>query len=380
MHIGFLTLEYPPLRSGGIGTSTRTLARALVRAGHRVSVIGWGQAASFDDEGVGVRFLGHTPIPAMGWLLHRRRARAALHQLVTHERLAIVEAHDWGGPSAGIRLGCPIVVRCNGSARYFGALLGEPVRWQVSAAETLALRQAAAVAAVSQFAADTTARLFQLRAPVTVIPNGVDLTSFASSAAPFEPGLIVYVGTIVRKKGVIDLCRIFSQLVERMPDARLLIAGRDAADRLTGSRSTWQLCQSELTAAAGARTTYLGEQTPDAIRIILSRAAVCIFPSYAEALPVVWIEAMACARPIVGYASGWAGELIDHGTSGLVVEPGDIAGAASALESILRDPVLTSRMGARARERAIGHSDAAAVAQQTVSWYEQVREAHRCSR
>jgi hypothetical protein len=75
MHVGFLTLEYPPLPTGGIGTSLRTLGRALVAQGHRVTVVGWGPKLETEDEGVRVRFLGDSAFPKMGWLLNRLSVR-----------------------------------------------------------------------------------------------------------------------------------------------------------------------------------------------------------------------------------------------------------------------------------------------------------------
>src|SRR5688572_12308682 len=128
MHVGFLTTEYPPLLSGGIGTSLRNLGRALVTQGHRVTVVGWGPQVETEDEGVRVRFLGETGVPYMGWLLNRRAVQREFVRLIAKEGLDLVVAHDWCGPSAGLSLACPIVVQLHGSATYFAHLLGEEVR------------------------------------------------------------------------------------------------------------------------------------------------------------------------------------------------------------------------------------------------------------
>src|SRR5918912_835422 len=101
MHVVFLTVEYPPLPSGGIGTSVRNLARALVAQGHRVTVLGVGPETEFDDQGIMVRFIGETHVPKVGWLWDVRRVQRELNRLVRAEGAEIVEAHDWGGGSAG---------------------------------------------------------------------------------------------------------------------------------------------------------------------------------------------------------------------------------------------------------------------------------------
>src|ERR1035437_2095202 len=174
MHIGFLTTEYPPLPSGGIGTSMQNLARELTRVGHRITVLGWGHAVEFEDQGVRVRFLKRALLPRTGWLVARLALRRELRRLVLEEGLRLVEAPDWCGLSAGLRPGCPVVLRCHGTAVYFGHLLNEAVRPTVRWAERLALAGADDVAAVSQYTADITARLFRLSRPITVIPNGID--------------------------------------------------------------------------------------------------------------------------------------------------------------------------------------------------------------
>ncbi len=381
MHIGFLSNEYPPLPSGGIGTSVQTLARALVVAGHRVTVLGWGRAGAFDDQGVQVRILAATPLPKLGWLLNRRQAAAELNRMVRQEDLAIVEAPDWCGPSAGMRLTCPLVIRCHGSATYFADLLGEPLRPALRWVERRALRAAAGVAAVSRFTGARTARLFDLRRPVGCIPNGIDIARFTPAAPQTaEPNTILYFGTLVRKKGVLDLPAILAGVLAACPTVRLRIIGRDAPDRHTGASSTWDLLRSRLSIAAADRVEYSGPQPYDQMQAAIARAAVCVFPSYAEALPLAWLEAMACAKPLVAYDIGWASELIVPDVTGRLVPAGDTAACATAVLGLLNDPAAGVRLGAAGRARVEAQFAAPVVAQQSLAWYSDVICARRSGR
>jgi glycosyltransferase involved in cell wall biosynthesis len=378
MHIAFLSSEYPPLPSGGIGTSVYNLAQALVRQGHRATVIGWGAPRTFEDRGVLVRFLEATAIPRMGWLINRRRAQHELNRMVREEGLDIVEAHDWCGISAGMRLGCPLVIRCNGSDTYFGHLLRVRVRPAVFWVERLALRQADAVAAVSAFTANVTRRLFGLRPAVSVLANGIDVAQFRPGHADeSQPDLVLYVGTLARKKGVLDLCRSFSALVERHPAARLRLVGRDTPDQRSGAPSTWALCRALLSPAARARVEYLGPQPYATIQEHFRRAAICVFPSYAEACPLVWIEAMACAKPVVAYDIGWAPEIVDPQRTGVLVPAGDTGQLAATLARLLDDPTLRQQLGQAGRQRAEDHFAAQLVAARSVAWYQHVIEGQR---
>ena len=371
MHIGFLSLEYPPLPSGGIGTSVRTLARSLVAQGHRVTVVGWGARADFEDEGVRVRFLGDARVPKMGWLLNRRAARLELARLCEEEGLEVVETHDWCGPSAGIDLPCPVAVHCHGSATYFAHLLREPVRRSVRWAEALALRRADAVVSVSRFTAETTRALFDLDRSIEVIPNGVDLARFQPARPEeVEPGTVLYFGTLVRKKGVLDL----GPMLSRVRGARLEIAGRDNRDRQTGAASTWELVAASFSPEARERTEYLGPLPYDAVQERVRRSAVCVFPSYAEALPLAWLEAMACARPIVAYDVGWAPEVVRSGVDGILVPPGDVEALAAAVRELLDDPERATAFGAAARARVEADFSAGGVARRAAAWYATLRK------
>lgn len=370
MHVGFLTLEYPPLPTGGIGTSLRTLGRALVAQGHRVTVVGWGPRLETEDEGVRVRFLGDSALPRMGWLLNRWAVRRELVRLAERERLDLVATHDWCGPSAGLSLPCPVAVHLHGSATYFAYLLAEEVRPAIHLAESVALRRADGVASVSRFTADVTRRLFGLERPIEIIPNGVDVERFRPGRADeVELGVVLYFGTLVRKKGVLDLGPVFSEIVRRYPEARLRLVGRDAPDRQTGCPSTWEMLADSLSPAARARTEYLGARPYLEVHQHVRRAAVCLFPSYAEALPLAWMEAMACGRPVAAYDVGWAPELVRSGVDGLLVPLGKTSSLAEAVVSVLADPALGRSLGEAARARAESDFSADAVARRTAEWY-----------
>ncbi|MFL6227698.1 MAG: glycosyltransferase family 4 protein [Pyrinomonadaceae bacterium] len=376
MHVAFLTTEYPPLPCGGIGTSTRNLARALVTDGHRATVLVAGEGREFDDGGVCVRFAGETRVPKVGWLWDARRAQRALNDLVRRDGVDVIEAHDWCGPSAGLRLERPLSVRCHGAATYFAHLLGERVRPSVRWTETLALRGARDVVAVSRFTADLTRRLFRLRAEVGVIPNGIDVEQFSpADPTEVEPETILYFGTLARKKGVLDLCRIFSLVAERRPRARLRLVGRDEPDARTGARSTLQLCRDSLSTPARERTEFLGARPYDEVRDHVRGASLCVFPSYAEAFPLAWLEAMACAKPLVAYATGWAREVVEDGISGVLAPVGDVEAFARAVESLLGDEGARLRLGRAARARVEAQFTAGRVARRSVERYERLLNA-----
>jgi glycosyltransferase involved in cell wall biosynthesis len=188
-------------------------------------------------------------------------------------------------------------------------------------------------------------------------------------AGEVEPGTVLYFGSLVRKKGVLDLGPVFSEVVRRVPEARLRLVGRDAPDRQTGSDSTWELLSRSLSPAARARTEYVGARPYLEVHEHVRRAAVCVFPSYAEALPLSWLEAMACGRPVAAYDVGWAPELVRSGEDGLLVPLGKTRALAEAVAAVLSDPALGRSLGEAARARVEADFSAESVARRTAEWY-----------
>lgn len=373
MHIGFITTEYPPLPSGGIGTSIRNLARELVKLGHQVTVLGWGQHTNFDDHGVRVVFQQGTVIPRLGWLVNRIRMQTGVNRLIRFEGLDILEAPDWCGLSAGINADCSLVIRCHGSDTYFGSLLNYRPRWKVKLAESMALHGAKAVAAVSQFTAKRTKELFGLPEMPVIIPNGIPVEQFAPSDNPTGDGnTILYLGTIVRKKGVLDLCEIFNQIVTRRPDARLIMVGRDSVDRETGEQSTWKLAKGILSTAAQENAHYLGPQSYTTVQHYINTASICAFPSYAEALPLSWMEAMACQKAVVTSNIGWSTEIVENGISGWSAHPSDHDYYVKTILRLMDDPLERTRLGLAARQRVLEKFSSERSARLTNKWYTQV--------
>ena len=81
-------------------------------------------------------------------------------------------------------------------------------------------------------------------------------------------------------------------------------------------------------------------------------ADVFVLPSLREPYGTVYGEAMAAGLPVVGWRAGNLPHLAGHGREGLLVEPGDVAGLASALRTLAEHRNLRARLGAAARRRA----------------------------
>lgn len=376
MKIGFLTLEYPHPKtgsSGGIGTSISNLTKGLVALGHEVSIIVYGQPqdAVFQDNGITFYCIQNIKFKGLSLFLTQKKVERLINKLVKENKIDLIEAHDWTGFTAFVNPKCPVIIKLHGSDTYFCHLENRPVKWRNKFLENRALQKANGILSVSKFTAEITTALFHLKTLITVIPNAIDTHQFETAVASKSSEIILYFGTLIRKKGLLELPLIFNEVVKNRPTAKLLLVGKDAYDIATNSKSTWKLMQPLFDNDAIQNVTYLGAVSYDEIKSTIQQATLCVFPTFAEALPVSWLEAMAMQKPIVASNIGWATDIVDNGKDGYLVHPKKHKEFADRILEVLQDKNLQVQFGNNARKKSIEKFSIESVAAQSVAFYNQ---------
>jgi phosphatidyl-myo-inositol dimannoside synthase len=140
-----------------------------------------------------------------------------------------------------------------------------------------------------------------------------------------------------RYKGADDLIRAVALLKAKYPDLQLMaVGGGDDVPRLT-----------EMARSLGVTDSvqFLHGLTRAQIAACYSRADVFALPSTGEGFGLVFLEAMALARPVIGAATGGTTDLIQDCVNGMLVPPRDVPKLAEALDALLRDDSLRLNMG-----------------------------------
>lgn len=185
-----------------------------------------------------------------------------------------------------------------------------------------AAREAAAVSVLSEAAAEPFKR-YLLRAP-EVIPPGVRCGDFDGAVERDERDegpTIVYSGSPADpRKRVALLFEGFTRLRRRMPDARLLLAGR---------REPWF----ELALPEGA--SWVPADATSELARTLRAAHVAVLPAVEEAFGLVLVEALAAGTPVVAARSGAGPEIVSDDAVGRLFEPDDPEDLAAKLEQSL---------------------------------------------
>jgi glycosyltransferase involved in cell wall biosynthesis len=383
---------------GGMQRATSDLVLGLTSAGHEVEVITARHPEGLHEtthDGALWHFLDvptrFTRIPTQHPAWHRS-SYAKFVELHRARPFDVVHSESVGALGLlqrGVnRRVLPVVVKFHGNylgllkaslrraraARQIGPAVAETKHavwltgdWLLSRGEPYRLRACEAMVPSQQQLDDTVRSHFLRRSHVHVVPNGVDATRFAPGSKPelrsslgLPAGpLLVGVGRLNREKG-------FGRAIEllaRIPDASLAIVGagehgddlRREAERL----------------GVGARVLFAGSHPPDVVARYLAAGDVFLFPTERdEAAPVVLIEAMASATPVVASRLGGIPEVIgDSGEAGILVEPGDVEGLARATAGLLADETERERMGRAGRARVLAEYTVERMVERTVDVY-----------
>ena len=235
----------------------------------------------------------------------------------------------------------------------------------------MALRGATAIASVSAFTAERTLSLFGLSTTFTVLPNPIDTSKFQPGTEAVIAGSILNFGSVIRKKGVLALAKAFDQMARSSELPQLTFLGNDVKDSQTG-KSTRSLILASIDSRFHSRVHFIDAVPYDQVISHIEKAAVICLPSFAEAFPMTWLEAMAMEKGLVTSDIGWAKELMIDGETGLMVDPKEPKALAAALEHLLEYPEQSKTMGKAARAHLMAHFAMEALTARNISFYNQV--------
>jgi len=216
-------------------------------------------------------------------------------------------------------------------------------------------RLADTIVAASYYAGDLLAARFAVPASkIVVIQNGVDLTAFRPQRTPasflHQQGaegrrVLLTVSRLVPRKGVDMVLQALPAIARKFPDVLYLVAGGGP------QRRDLQQMAEALGVAHQVRFAGIVEhaQTQD----VYNAAELVLLPNREEAgeadgLPLVFLEANACAKPVIGGRAGGTPEIVRDGENGALVDGRNAGEIADAVRRLLGDESSRKAMGKRA--------------------------------
>ncbi len=184
--------------------------------------------------------------------------------------------------------------------------------------------------------------------------SGVDVDHYAPAPWPDGPPVFLFVGRLLREKGIAEFVAMARAVRARHPEARFRAVGwRDPNPASVGA--------AELAAWTDEGVLEYAGELAD-VRPALAAAHVLVLPSYREGTPRSVLEAMSMARPVITTDVPGCRDTIVDGEHGYLVPARDPAALAGAAERLLADPARAQAMGQAARARILALYDARAVA------------------
>ncbi len=286
---------------------------------------------------------GNFGLPSAGKFLAARLMPGILKQHreapfdVIHAHAALPCGH--AAEILGNFLSIPFVVSVHGLDAFFtrqaGAIVGRSCKRVVERV----YRSASVVICISEKVREQV--IAETRANTTVIHNAVDVEKFSPGNESTTCLNLLSVGNLIAIKGHALLLRSFATAVRDAPQSSLEIIGDGPEKKRLG----------QLAAKLGIanRVHFSGRQSRDYVADAMRRCAIFALPSSYEGLGCVYLEAMACAKPAIGCSGQGIDEVIEHGSTGMLVAPENEHQLTDVIVTLLRNSALRQRIGKNAR-------------------------------
>lgn len=191
-----------------------------------------------------------------------------------------------------------------------------------------------------------------------------EVMTAAQSISRSDVFTFVFVGRVVRDKGINELVEAFVRLHQAEPATRLILVGRfeDNLDPVSGkTRLAIERCDA---------IEAVGSQSD--VRPWLAAADALVFPSYREGFPNVVIEAGALDLPSIVTDINGSREIIVHGQNGVIVPPRDALALLQAMTQFVQNPQATQAMAQKARQMIASRFEKSFVEQCLIDYYKEI--------
>jgi|UniRef100_A0A7C3WG66 glycosyltransferase involved in cell wall biosynthesis len=375
MNICFLSYEYPPGTSDGIGSYVYQVSRALALAGHEVTVIAGEEKPLADEPLKRLRVIrlrwqpeGRFPWDIASTYRNLRQVAQTCRTLHWQKPFDLIEAPDYRAEAYYLLqdpVDCAVITKLHTPGYPLWELeadaLGKPffqrrlARWLTMGPRKRLEKQVLWRSTRLHAPSRAVARLVEKYYGID--PAGIDLVPYpyrpsasegsACSIENREPH-VLYVGRLEVRKGVHLFAQIIPEVLRHFPQARFQFLGQDAGFGRHPSMAGW--LRGRLGKLA-SRCEFLGPVPYHQVPTYMRCAAVCVFPSLWDNFPNVCLEAMAAGACVVGSLRGGMAEMLQDGECGFLADPQIPETFAEKILMVLSRPQLRQRLGQAARQR-----------------------------
>jgi glycosyltransferase involved in cell wall biosynthesis len=278
----------------------------------------------------------------------------------------LIESYDWGGPLSH-KPEIPFVVRLQGSLTAYSKLLNTPITKLLCETELNQILFADKYIAVCNSIKELSLSSFNLdNNNIDIVFNCIDTKTFSPQKIKRSENELLFVGTITYRKGVYNLIKAFNIVAKRFNKVRLRLIGdiRDHDDLNSA--------MDKLSPDTRKRIIVQKHIQRDLLPEYYSKATIVIVPSFADAFPLVLLEAMACEAPVIVTDMPFAREVVLSNKIGILTDCTDHFVLANSISELLLDSTLQRLIGCNARKIICERYDISYAAQRSVDIYKEL--------
>ncbi|HHT9146927.1 MAG: glycosyltransferase family 4 protein [Syntrophales bacterium] len=196
--------------------------------------------------------------------------------------------------------------------------------------------------------------------------SGVDTSVFSPTPEPAGIPVVLLASRMLWDKGIKEFVEATRQLKTRGVDARFVLVGD------TDPHNPSAISKEQLTTWQSEGVIEWWGHREDMPMVFSKSHIICLPSFYGEGVPKVLIEAAACGRPIVTTNTPGCREIVKNGENGLLVPVRNTLDLADAIQSLIENPELRQKMGARGREIVVSEFAIEKVISETMTVYEEL--------
>jgi len=199
-----------------------------------------------------------------------------------------------------------------------------------------------------------------------VVYNGTDPSVFAPGTAQEKTPTILMVGNLLAGKGHELVLRAFSRVEDSHPDLQCRIIGEGAdRDRFVGLAKDLGISD---------QVHFLGRRSRSEVAEAMRNCTIFVLPSRYEGLGCVYLEAMACSKPVIACSGQGIDEIIQHGSNGWLIPVDGLGELVQGLQVLLANAELRARIGQAARQTILDKLTLAHQAESLAKIYEEAAQ------
>src|SRR5659263_71904 len=400
LKICFLSQEFSKDCNGGICRYTYDLAHELTKSGNEVHVITKSEnnhGYEYKDEKVFVHkiipesidFLDLSPGMNISKknLSYSYSACLKLLELIDKCGIQIVEGPLWDAESFVFSLlkNIPLVVRIE--TPLFK--VAEIQRWAITKdlklanwIEGEAAKRADKVIAISNNIGTLISNHHNIaKDDIELCPPGIELPNKELIINRQEDRRfnVLFVGRLEKRKGVETLFKVMPVILEKFPETEFYLVGSDT-NLAPGGESYKKYLLKILDNKFHKNVTFVGYVDDVELKNYYKICDIFVAPSIYESFGLIFLEAMAWEKPVIGCNVGGIPEIVEDGKDGILIQPDDENALSRAIVKLLTDEELRIRMGENGRKKVEDKFTTIKMAERTYNIYKNILESYKIQR